>query len=199
MVCQAVLTTLHPTQMTLGLREVARRRAIYAVLGARTRQDYIDQRVVPCVRGPGRVLYLIDRHHMCRALLEEGVAAIRCKVICDVAALGVPEFWRFMDLRGWVHPFDREGQRCNVLAVPATLSALQDDPYRTLASFVRRASGIAKAETPFEEFVWADFLRHRIALHLVLTDFNEANAQAVVLTRSNEARHLPGWAQGHRT
>lgn len=190
---QIKLADLHPTQMTLGLREVARRQKQIEALGAKEKRDYVDQRVVPCALGPGRVLYLVDRHHMCRALLGASIDAVQCEVIGDVSRLDANEFWRFMDLRGWLHPFDAEGRRCPVTAVPRRIEALRDDPYRSLAGDLRRAEGYDKADTPFEEFIWADFLRYRVEPALVATDFDKARAEALRHARSDAARHLPGW------
>ena len=166
--------------MTLGLREVTRRRSAFLALGPRDRAAYITQRTVPCVLGPAGVLYLIDRHHMCRALLGAGYDTVQGAVQCDVSLLAPEEFWRFMDLRGWVHPFDREGERKPVSALPARISGLVDDPYRALAGQLRRAQGFEKADTPFEEFIWADFLRFRIAEKTIKDDFEAAGGGAGV-------------------
>jgi hypothetical protein len=190
------LQALHPTQMTLGLREVARRMALYLALGHRQRADYIAQRIVPCVRGPAQRLFLIDRHHMCRALLEAGAVRVHISLVENFSTCTQDDFWRHMDGRGWVHPYDASGQRCAMTAIPGALEALADDPYRTLASVLRRENGYAKADLPFEEFAWANFLRHHIATELVRDDFAAAIAQAHALARSQPARHLPGWTGG---
>jgi hypothetical protein len=190
---QASLTALRPTQMTLGLREVARRRDQIRQLDAAGRKAYVAARAVPCVLGPGKHLYMIDRHHMCRALLDAGLDTANYEVVCDVTGLAEVEFWRFMDLRSWVHPFDQNGNRCAVGALPVRIADLADDPYRALAGFLRRGNGFTKADMPFEEFIWADFLRYRIPAGLVQSDFEKASAQALKLARSNAARHLPGW------
>ncbi len=187
------LTDLHPTQMTVGLREVARRMARYLTLDAHKKDDYIAERIVPCVRGPAQRLFLIDRHHMCRALLDAGAAKVLCKSIEDFSRLSTDDFWHRMETSGWAHPFDADGRRRPTTAIPGTLLALNDDPYRTLASVLRREEGYAKADQPFEEFAWADFLRHRIPAALVQADFATASAQAWILARSPEARLLPGW------
>ena len=187
------LRALHPTQMTLGLREVARRRAGFLALEPRQRTDYIVRRVVPCVRGPARQLYLVDRHHMCRALLEADAACARVAVIEDIGDVDICEFWRRMDERGWAHPYDRQGQRRAMTAIPASLAMLEDDPYRTLAGVLRREKAYAKADLPFEEFAWANFLRSRIPAELIRTNFADAGSLAMTLAASQEARHLPGW------
>ena len=187
------IVALRPTQMTLGLREVERRRDQILALEGDRRRAYVADRKVPCVVGPAKGLYLIDRHHMCRALQEAGISRVVCDVVSDVSGLDEDEFWRFMDLRSWVHPFDRTGKRQPVGSLPKSIGALVDDPYRALAGFLRRDNGYTKAELPFEEFIWADFLRFRIATDLVKTDFATASARALELARSPMARHLPGW------
>lgn len=189
----ASLRTLHPTQMTLGFREVARRMANYLRLEEELRPAYIAARVVPCVIGPGRRLYLLDRHHMCRALLDAGVEEVHVGIVEDFGGVAPSDFWRLMDDRGWVHPFDSQGVRRDHGAIPGELAALVDDPYRALASVVRREDGYAKADLPFEEFIWANFLRHRIPADRLRHDFAAAVAAARDLARSSDAAHLPGW------
>jgi hypothetical protein len=74
---------------------------------------------------------------------------------------------------------------------------LIDDPYRSLAGELRRAGGYAKEDTPFSEFLWADYLRHRIKPKLVDHHFETAVEKALVLANSTSARYLPGWAGPH--
>jgi hypothetical protein len=47
--------------------------------------------------------------------------------------------------------------------------------------------------TPFSEFLWADFLRHRLKRADVETHFESALMQAITLAKSEEANYLPGW------
>ena len=85
-----------------------------------------------CVRGPKDALYIIDRHHMCRALLQVGCKDVQIDVLADTRQLGHDEFWTFMDLRGWVHPFDADGKRSPIACLPRKISDLVDDPYLSL-------------------------------------------------------------------
>jgi hypothetical protein len=197
MVHHVTLNCLHPTQMTVGMREVARRMAGYLALEPRQRTDYIAQRTVPCVRGPVQRLYLIDRHHMCRALLDAGASRVVYNLVEDFSALSPGDFWRRMDSAGWAHPFDAQGRRCPATEIPGTIQALADDPYRALASVLRREKGYTKADLPFEEFAWANFLRRRISSDLVKADFTAASVQAKILARSRDAQTLPGWIGDH--
>ena len=190
------ITDLRPTQLTLGLREVERRADEIRALEPRKRGEYAAKRVVPCVRAAHGQLFLIDRHHMCRALLDVGIAVVHVDILCETPKMDEDEFWTFMDLRGWVHPFDNAGQRCDVARLPLRIAEMTDDPYRALAGFLRRDKGFKKEDTPFEEFIWADFLRRRVELPLLFTDYDGAKAKALTLAQSPAARHLPGWKKG---
>jgi hypothetical protein len=77
--------------------------------------------------------------------------------------------------------------------VPKRITALADDPYRSLAGELRRSGGYAKDTTPFSEFLWADFLRHRIKRRILDDNFSDALVRALKLAKSGEAGYLPGW------
>ncbi|WP_281061343.1 ParB-like protein, partial [Sphingobium sp. Sx8-8] len=103
-------------------------------------------------------------------------------------------FLTYMDNRNWLHPFDEEGRRQDYDALPKHIGKLRDDPYRSLAGELRRAGGYAKADILYAEFLWANFLRQRIRITRLLDDFDGCLRKALVLARSPEAAHLPGWA-----
>ena len=187
------ISKLRPTQITIGFSEVSARAKQIAALGKKEQKDYIDERIVPCVTGPKNNLYIIDRHHMCRALLEADHDTVRGKVVGDLSRVDKDEFWRFMDLRGWAHPFDAAGCRLTTADLPKAIEDLCDDPYRGLAGFLRRDHGFKKEDTPFEEFIWADFLRYRIDRKALEADYAKAKQNALKLARSPEASHMPGW------
>ena len=196
---RAPISDLHPTQITLGLREVAQKclrwRSRVHKAGQRLEagQRLAPSLVAPVVRGPAGVLYLVDRHHHLRALEEEGVHDVLIRPIADFTTLRVDDFWRALDAKGWCHPYDAEGRRRRFAEIPSAVSALRDDPYRSLASALRRAGGFAKRSTPFSEFAWADFLRRRVPRDTVATDFEGALELALNLAGTPAARNLPGW------
>jgi hypothetical protein len=70
---------------------------------------------------------------------------------------------------------------------------MQDDPFRSLAGDLRRVGGYAKDETPFSEFVWADFLRRRLKRKAVEKNYTDALGKALILAKSGNADYLPGW------
>ena len=193
------ISELHPTQLTIGMREVERRAATVGALPKKKQADYVEERSVPCVAGPKGQLYLIDRHHMCRALLSAGLKEVRVEIRADARHLASDEFWVYMDLHNWVHPFDSKGVRQPIKSLSTGIGDLTDDPYRGLAGFLRRDKGFSKADMPFEEFIWADFLRRRVPQALLDKDYDTAQHKALELAHSDEARHMPGWSKGKMT
>ena len=187
------LAELRPTQITVGFREVAAKRRRFAELSARAGDKFLGRHMIPTVLGPKGRHYVIDNHHLARALHEDEVEAILVSVVADLRALSKASFWRFLDNRGWCHPYDSQGERLGFDAIPNRIAKLKDDPYRSLAGELRHAGGYAKDLTPFSEFLWADFLRSRIKPTVVTEDFDAAVARALTLARSRDAAFLPGW------
>jgi hypothetical protein len=190
---QISIADLRPTQITVGLREVAAKRAQWRALGKK-RKAFLAQHIVPVVRGPKGRSYVIDHHHLARALHEEGIATISTTVIADLQRLERNAFWVFLDNRGWLHPFDSAGKRCTYAVIPKSLEELVDDPYRSLAGEVREGGGYAKDTTPFSEFIWADYFRRRINRHELDDDFATCLIEAMKLAKASEADFMPGWS-----
>ena len=67
------IASLSPTQMTLGMFEVNKRRDHIAKLTGSALAVYLDAHIVPAVLAPTKQRYIIDRHHLCRALLAAGI------------------------------------------------------------------------------------------------------------------------------
>lgn len=187
------LKDLRPTQMTVGMREVREKRTRWQELKTQKGPDFLGRHMIPVILGPKNRHYVIDHHHLGRALLDDGVQHILVTVVADLSRLEKDAFWIFLDNRGWMHPYDDAGQRRTYADIPKSLADLMDDPFRSLAGELRRAGGYAKDTTPFAEFLWADFLRRRIKRQAVEKDFSQAVEKAVQLAKSEEADFLPGW------
>jgi hypothetical protein len=114
-------------------------------------------------------------------------------VIADLSMVEHRSFWVVMDNHRWVHPYDDEGVRRPFSEIPETVAKLKDDPYRSVAGELRRMGGYAKDTTPFSEFLWADFLRHRLSHKEIKRDFDKAMEQALKLAKGKDAIYLPGW------
>jgi len=191
------LSDLRPTQMTVGMREVARKRVGWRNHIAIDGAEFLGRHMIPVVIGPRKVPWLIDHHHLARALLDEGVEHVLVTVVARLDHLRKRPFLTFLDNRNWLHPYDAEGKRCSYGDLPRTLHKLADDPYRSLAGEVRRMGGCAKTDTPYSEFLWADFLRHRIGTGMVNAKFERALSKALDLARGPEAVYLPGYCGTH--
>jgi hypothetical protein len=190
------IADLRPTQITVGMREVDAKRRQWkakATNKATKAEEFLGKHLIPVILGPKNRHYVIDHHHLARALHEEGVDGVLITVVANLTKLDRDAFWFNLDNRGWMHPFDDQGRRRDYKDIPKSVSELVDDPFRSLAGELRRAGGFAKETTPFSEFLWADFLRRRIKRKEVEQDFDESLNEALSLAKSEEAAYLPGW------
>ena len=187
------IADLRPTQVTVGLREVAEKRRDWAERPDGERGEWLGRHMIPVLLGPKKRCYVIDHHHLTRALLDEGCEGVLVDVVADLSMLDRDAFWVFADNRGWCHPYDAEGRRAGFDEIPKSIADLADDPYRSLAGALRRAGGYAKETVPFTEFMWADALRRRIKRREVDASFSSALLRALEFSKSRDARYLPGW------
>ena len=171
------IADLRPTQITVGMREVEQKRSDWRGLAPTKSAQFLG--------------------HLARALHEEGVTEVLISPVADLRALEKDEFWTFMDNRGWMHPFDTDGQRQPRTSLPKSVADLEDDPYRSLAGELRFAGGYAKDTTPFSEFLWADALRRRVDAKTAKNDFETALQKALEFAKSPDAGYLPGWCGPH--
>jgi hypothetical protein len=184
---------VRPTQATVGFKEImAKRRRCRAAFAA-GRSVLPQRQGVPIVIGPEGNAYVLDRHHAVCALLAEGVIAVRVVTLDDLSRLSPEAFWSTLDARGWCHPYDADGRLLTYDQIPTSLSKLGDDPYRSLASALRRNGGFDKVKVPYSEFAWADFLRRQLDRVALERDFEGALQAALRLSGGEAARALPGW------
>jgi hypothetical protein len=195
---QVSLADLHPTQITVGSAEVLIKRNQWAQLKRKERDSTLASHWFPAVKGPGTRYFIVDHHHLGVALHEEKIDSVWVMQLDDLSNVVGENFWRLMEFHRWAHPYDETGKRRDYDAIPSKVSKLRNDPYRSLAGFVRNAGGYAKDAAPFAEFLWADFFRPLIsAKKLQESDGGplaaDAVQEAVALARSPMARSLPGW------
>lgn len=187
------IAALRPTQITVGYREVARKRVEWRARAENEGGSFLGSHMIPAILGHGGHPYIIDHHHLVRALHDEGVTHVLVSVIADLGELSRRAFWTVMDNRNWLHPFDEGGHRRDYDELPKRISGLADDPYRSLAGELRRQGGYAKSATPYAEFLWADFLRRRVRRKLLDRDFQAALVKALRYAHGHDAAYLPGW------
>jgi hypothetical protein len=188
------IAKLHPTQITVGMREVEEKRRRWRSAGKKKKKtEFLGKHMIPVVLGPGKRHYVIDHHHLARALHDEGVKDVLVIVVENLSGLDRDAFWFFLDNRSLMHPYDAEGRRRGYEEIPGSVRDLVDDPFRSMAGELRRVGGFAKETLPFSEFLWADFLRRRMALKVVQSNFTHAMEKALDLAKSVDANYLPGW------
>ena len=184
---------LRPTQITVGMREVKEKRKRWREQSGKKGADFLGKHMIPVVLGPKDRHYVIDHHHLARALHEEGVPDVDVAVVANLSKLEPDAFWFVLDNLNLMHPFDDKGVRRSHTDIPKSVTELIDDPFRSLAGELRRAGGFAKDTLPFSEFLWADFLRRRIKRKAVEDNFNQAVEKALQLAKTQDANYLPGW------
>jgi hypothetical protein len=188
------ILSLRPTQMTVGMREVEEKRERWREHKSKRKQaELLGKHMIPVVLGPDERHYVVDHHHLARALHDEGVKDVLVTVIADLTMVDRSAFWSVLDHRRWAYPYDNKGERRHFTDIPKSITGLKDDPYRSLAGEIRRAGGFAKDTTPFSEFLWADLFRGRISRKMIVDDFARAMENALALAKSKDAIYLPGW------
>ena len=189
------LKHLRPTQISVGMKLVKAKRK-----GIRSRErqpaelvEFILANPIRVIAGPAKLFYVVDHHHLAHALLNEGFETAPVVVLGDLSQTPRGKFWSEMEAKGWVHAYDRKGVKRPISAIPRKIRDMEDDPYRSLAGFGRLDGYFLKAQTPFAEFLWADFYRTRIALKLLKKNFAKGLSHAKKLASSPDAATLPGY------
>lgn len=187
---------LRPTQLTLGLSAVKRRMDKLGGMSAAEFHAYLVRKEVPHVLGPGGSTYLLDHHHLARALWDTG----RTKMVLgprigDFSALNGKAFWHRMEAERYCWPIDADGNRRPYAAIPRHVRDLTDNVWRSLARSVR-GRAFDDLDTPFQEFMWGDYFRTFMSRRLIEARFDLAAALAVDLAALPEAEDLPGFRAG---
>ena len=184
---------LRPTQMTVGMREVKEKRKRFREEKGRKQGEIIGKHMIPVVFGPDKRYYVVDHHHLARALHDEGVKDVLVTIVGDLRMVEREAFWGVMDNKRWVYPYDVKGERRHFRDLPKSIADLKDDPFRSLAGELRRMGGFAKDTTPFSEFLWADYLRRKVSRKAIEADFDKALEKGMAAAKSKDAIYLPGW------
>ncbi len=105
------ILSLRPTQMTVGMREVKDKRKRWREhKSAKKRAELLGKHMIPVVFGPDQNYYVVDHHHLARALHDEGVNDILVTVIGDLTMVQRDAFWGVMDNKRWVYEIGSRAQ-----------------------------------------------------------------------------------------
>jgi hypothetical protein len=75
---------LRPTQITVGMREVEAMRKTWRTRQGDKGAEFLGRHMIPVIVGPKDRYYIIDHHHLTRALHEEGVEKVLVTVVANL-------------------------------------------------------------------------------------------------------------------
>lgn len=188
---------LRPTQFAVGMLEVDEKIKEVSQFSKKKLEKFIRNNVVPVVQGQDKELYVVDKHHFLTVCYNLGIKKVNVEVIKDMKDenMTYEEFWEWMVNSRNSYPYCQfgEGPR-EAIYLPHDVRGLADDPYRSIAWFVRKAGAFENSNRNFSEFQWANFFRSKGLLKKHgKKGLPEALVEAVKLAQSDEARHLPGF------
>lgn len=190
----ATLRDLRPTQFALGMVQVRQKMAETRSVCADARYAFMEQRVIAVVRGPRGALHVIDHHHWAQAWIELGIERAPVQVKMDFRDLDDIDFLAAMMERGWVHPFNERGEKVDIGTLPPSVAQMPDDPYQSLAAFLRIARVFENPGGFNAKFAWSDYLRQHVTGDSgTIEGFAEMLATAFRFAHTPEARALPGY------
>lgn len=182
--------------MCVGMAEIRSRERDFAAEDPKDRRRYLRSKPTPLVRSAAGELWMVDRHHRLRALLELDPQAVGFGYVAlQLEVSERPLVLEQLHRRGWLYLYDGRGLGpLAPTALPASLTGTQDDPYRSLVWKLKREGVIAAAPLiPFHEFRWGAWLRSRNLPPFSSERLGPALPAARALARSSAAAHLAGW------
>src|SRR5260370_5680013 len=87
---------LRPTQITVGMREVAAKRARWREQSTKKGAAFLGKHMIPVVLGPKDRHFIIDHHHLARALHDEGVKHVLTTVVANLSKIEPDTFCAFL-------------------------------------------------------------------------------------------------------
>ena len=182
--------------MCVGLAEVWSRQRDFGQDSQSERLNYLRRKPVPLVRNRDGQLWMVDRHHRLRALLEMDTdVSSYGYVIAELDSVNRNDALEALQQRGWLYLHDERGKGpWAPSALPTSLLDLQDDPYRSLVWKLKKERLIKPQPLiPYHEFRWGAWLRRRPLPPFSSRQLNPALAPARRLVCSEAASGMAGW------
>ncbi|MFM4971660.1 ParB-like protein [Aeromonas veronii] len=191
--CEIGIDALHPTQGGVGQIQVDETQATLAGMSAKQLDKLMKKKEIPVVIAPDGSYWLVDRHHLTKALWQQGVKDARVKVIGRLQDKA--NFWSQMQNNHWAWLKDEKGQPLTPEQLPTSIDKLPDYPYRTLAGLLQNAGYFRKdKQVYFVEFAWASWLGKQMQWMPVENSNLAARLQqAKRLACGSDASDLPGY------
>ena len=148
---------------------------------------------IPVVIGPDGQFWLVDRHHLARALWDLGMREVPVEI--EGRLDDADRFWEQMQQHHWAWLKDEHGRSIEPTQLPSHIALLPDYPYRSLAGFAEDAGLYHKREQRyFIEFTWAQYLGEKLKWRAVTRDNLETLLKASsILACLPDAAELPGY------
>src|SRR3977135_199337 len=98
------ILSLHPTQMTVGMREVKEKRKRWRQHKSKKKQaELLGKHMIPVVLGPDQRHYVVAHHHLARSLHDGGVKVMRVSIIADLTMVDPDAFCGLRDNPRWAY------------------------------------------------------------------------------------------------
>ncbi|WP_320545771.1 ParB-like protein [Aeromonas veronii] len=191
--CEIGIDALHPTQRGVGQIQVDETQATLAGMSAKQLDKFMKKKEIPVVIAPDGSYWLVDRHHLTKALWQQGVKDARVKVIGRLQDKA--NFWSQMQNNHWAWLKDEKGQPLTPEQLPSSIDKLPDYPYRTLAGLLQNAGYFRKdKQVYFVEFAWASWLGKQMQwMPVDSANLAARLQQAKRLACGSDAKDLPGY------
>ncbi|WP_446905278.1 ParB-like protein [Aeromonas veronii] len=191
--CEIGIDALHPTQRGGGQIQVDETQATLAGMSAKQLDKFMKKKEIPVVIAPDGSYWLVDRHHLTKALWQQGVKDARVKVIGRLQDKA--NFWSQMQNNHWAWLKDEKGQPLTPEQLPSSIDKLPDYPYRTLAGLLQNAGYFRKdKQVYFVEFAWASWLGKQMQwMPVDSANLAARLQQAKRLACGSDAKDLPGY------
>lgn len=191
--CEIGIDALHPTQGGVGQIQVDETQATLAGMSAKQLDKLMKKKEIPVVIAPDGSYWLVDRHHLTKALWQQGVKDARVKVIGRLQDKA--NFWSQMQNNHWAWLKDEKGQPLTPEQLPTSIDKLPDYPYRTLAGLLQNAGYFRKdKQVYFVEFAWASWLGKQMQwMPVDSANLAARLQQAKRLACCSDASDLPGY------
>ncbi|HEY4987362.1 MAG TPA: ParB-like protein, partial [Bradyrhizobium sp.] len=96
------IASLRPTQITVGMREVKKKREAFKDKGDKA-GTFLGRHMIPVVLGPNKRHYILDHHHLALALQLDGIEHVLTSVVDDLSKLDKETFWFVLAHKNWMH------------------------------------------------------------------------------------------------
>ena len=190
------LKDLKPSQFCVGYSEVLARKKEFLNEKYKKRIEYLLSKPTPIVTDKKNNLWMLDRHHRLRALMEiDNNAKGFGYIVAKLKTEDTSEVLKYMLNQGWLYLYDSRGngpRPSNLL--PKNLLEMTDDPFRSLVWKLKKEGFITSQPLiPYNEFQWSRWLRKRPLPPFNSSNLSPALSIAKSLVCSQAASHLAGW------